>query len=199
MLEANEGLKARQKETTYSISERTLGEGAIPLNVVIRERTTVFKGLASEEQILYFGGNKFLTLKFFLHIVDRVCWRNLQHEHLSGHRLHEDPRAFEYRGDKMKDGVLSNVVVRERVAAVVKYEGEPLLVRGDTLLILDFGLHVINPIRWLNVEWDGLAGRGLDRDLHTTKATKYYITKCQNVRRDPGHKGNVNIAYRGGE
>ena len=36
------------------------------------------------------------------------------------------------------------------------------------LLVLDLGLDVVNGIRGLDLESDGLSGEGLDKDLHTT-------------------------------
>ena len=31
---------------------------------------------------------------------------------------------------------------------------------------LNLGLHVLNGVRWLDLEGDGLPGEGLDEDLH---------------------------------
>ncbi len=36
------------------------------------------------------------------------------------------------------------------------------------LLVLDLGLDVVNGIRGLDLKGDGLAGEGLDKDLHAT-------------------------------
>jgi hypothetical protein len=70
--------------------------------------------------------------------------------------------------DKMKGGLLLNVVIRES-AAVLKLlagENQALLVGGDTLLVLNLGLDVVDSVGRLNLEGDGLAGQGLDEDLH---------------------------------
>ena len=37
------------------------------------------------------------------------------------------------------------------------------------LLVLDLGLDVVNGIRGLDLEGDGLAGEGLDKDLHAIR------------------------------
>jgi hypothetical protein len=42
------------------------------------------------------------------------------------------------------------------------------LVRRDALLVLDLGLDVVDGIRRLNLEGDGLSGQSLDENLHTT-------------------------------
>ena len=68
----------------------------------------------------------------------------------------------------MERGLLLDVVVGEG-AAVLKLlagEDEALLVGRDALLVLDLGLHVINRVRWLDLEGDGLACERLDEDLH---------------------------------
>ena len=68
----------------------------------------------------------------------------------------------------MKSGLLLNVVIRES-AAVLKLlagENQALLVGGDALLVLNLGLDVVDSVGRLNLEGDGLAGQGLDEDLH---------------------------------
>ena len=41
-----------------------------------------------------------------------------------------------------------------------------LLVRGDALLVLDFGLDVVDGVRGLDFKGDGLSSESLDEDLH---------------------------------
>ena len=52
---------------------------------------------------------------------------------------------------------------------------ETLLIRGDALLVLDLGLDVVDGVRGLHVERDGLAGQGLDKDLHSSAKTKHQV------------------------
>ena len=76
----------------------------------------------------------------------------------------------------MKGGLLLDVVVRKG-AAVLKLltsEDQALLVRRDTLLILNLGFHVIDGVGGLNLEGDGLAGQGLNKDLHASTKTEDY-------------------------
>ena len=70
----------------------------------------------------------------------------------------------------MEGGLLLNVVVRESSAVLELLTGEDksLLIRGDALLVLDLGLDILNSVRGLNVQGDGLAGEGLHEDLHAT-------------------------------
>ena len=66
------------------------------------------------------------------------------------------------------DDTLLDVVVREGAAVLelLAGEDEALLVRGDALLVLDLGLDVLNRVGRLDLEGDGLAGQGLDENLH---------------------------------
>merc|ERR1712095_106407 len=44
---------------------------------------------------------------------------------------------------------------------------------GNSLLVLDLGLHILNGVRWLHLQGDGLASEGLDKDLHTSPQSKH--------------------------
>ena len=68
----------------------------------------------------------------------------------------------------MESGLLLDVVVGESSAVLelLTGEDESLLIWWDSLLVLDLGLHVLNGVRWLDIEGDGLSGQGLDEDLH---------------------------------
>jgi hypothetical protein len=60
----------------------------------------------------------------------------------------------------MEGRLLLDVVVGES-AAILKLlagENQALLVRRDTLLVLDLALDIVDGIRGLNLEGDGLAG-----------------------------------------
>jgi len=76
--------------------------------------------------------------------------------------------------NEVESGFLLNIVIREG-AAVLKLlasENEALLVRRNTLLVLNLGLDVVDGVGRLNLERDGLAGQSLDKDLHTTTKAK---------------------------
>jgi hypothetical protein len=66
--------------------------------------------------------------------------------------------------DEMKGRLLLDVVVRQGAAILELLAGEnqSLLVRRDTLLILNLGLDIVDSIGGLNLKGDGLAGEGLD-------------------------------------
>jgi hypothetical protein len=64
---------------------------------------------------------------------------------------------------------LLDVVVRERAAVLelLAREDEALLVGRDALLVLDLLLDVVDRVRRLDVERDGLARERLDEDLRS--------------------------------
>ena len=67
-----------------------------------------------------------------------------------------------------------NIVIRQS-AAILKLlssKDQTLLIRGDSLLILNLGLDVVNGVRGLDIKSDGLSGKGLDEDLHTTSKSE---------------------------
>ena len=74
----------------------------------------------------------------------------------------------------MQGALLLNVVVRECTAVfqLLTREDKSLLVRGDALLVLDLALHIINSVRGLDFQCDGLASQGLHENLHTTTETE---------------------------
>ena len=74
----------------------------------------------------------------------------------------------------MEGGLLLDVVIREgsAVLELLSSEDESLLIWRDTFLVLDLGFDVLNGVSWLNVEGDGLTGKGLDEDLHTTSKSE---------------------------
>ena len=70
--------------------------------------------------------------------------------------------------DEVKSRLLLDVVVAEGAAVLqlLSSEDEPLLVRGDSLLVLDLGLDVLDGVGSLNLQGDCLASESLDKDLH---------------------------------
>merc|ERR1711935_1057557 len=51
-------------------------------------------------------------------------------------------------------------------------EDQSLLIWGNSLLVLDLSLDVLNGVRCFDFESDGLASQGLDENLHTSSQTK---------------------------
>lgn len=70
--------------------------------------------------------------------------------------------------DQVKGGLLLDVVVAQGAAILelLTSKDKSLLVRGDTLLVLDLGLDVVNGVGRLHLKGDRLPREGLDENLH---------------------------------
>lgn len=68
----------------------------------------------------------------------------------------------------MKGGFFLDVVVTQGAAIFELFTGkdETLLVGRDALLVLNLGLDVVDSVTGLDLKSDGLAGKGLNEDLH---------------------------------
>merc|ERR1711985_47964 len=76
--------------------------------------------------------------------------------------------SSEEREHQVKRALLLDVVVRKG-AAVLKLlasENETLLIRGDSLLVLDLRLHIVDGVRRLHLKGDCLTGERFHKDLH---------------------------------
>ena len=69
--------------------------------------------------------------------------------------------------DQVEGGLLLDVVVAEGTAIfqLLSSKDETLLIRGDSLLVLDLGLHIVDGIARLDIQGDSLSSEGLDKDL----------------------------------
>jgi len=67
-----------------------------------------------------------------------------------------------------------DVVIGEgsTVFELLTSEDKSLLIWRNTFLVLDLSLDVFNGVCWLDIEGDGLTGKGLDEDLHTTSKSE---------------------------
>ena len=87
---------------------------------------------------------------------------------------------------QVEGGLLLDVVIRQSPVTQKKYKlkntkepsvlpsilqllagkDQPLLIGRDPFLVLDLGLDILDGVRGLHLEGDGLAREGLDEDLH---------------------------------
>merc|ERR1711953_1655957 len=123
-------------------------EGGLLLDVVVGESPSVLELLASKDQPLLVRGDALLVLDLGLHILDGVRGLDLEGDGLPCEGLHKDLHTSPETENKMEGGLLLDVVVGEgsSVLQLLASEDQPLLVRGDALLVLDLGLHVLNGV-----------------------------------------------------
>jgi hypothetical protein len=70
--------------------------------------------------------------------------------------------------------LLLDIVVRKSATVLELFasEDQALLVRWDTLLVLNLCLNVIDGVRGFDFQCDGLSSQGLDENLHSSTKTK---------------------------
>jgi hypothetical protein len=105
-------------------------------------------------------GNALLVLNLGLDIVDGVGRLDLKSDGLASEGLDEDLHTTTQTKDKVESGLLLNVVVAKGAAVfeLLASEDKTLLIRRDTLLVLDLALDIVDGVRRLNLKGDGLAG-----------------------------------------
>merc|ERR1712180_424017 len=145
-------------------------ESRLLLDVVVRESPAIFQLFTSKDQSLLVWGDSFLVLDLGLDVLDGVRRFNLKSNGLSSQRLNEDLHTSSQPQNKVESGLFLDVVVRQSPAILQLFtsKDQPLLVWRDALLVLDLGFHILNGIRWLHLEGDGLTGQCLHEDLHTS-------------------------------
>merc|ERR1712158_42029 len=157
-------------------SERKV-EGALLLDVVVGEGSSVLQLLASKDQPLLIWGDSLLVLDLGLDVLNRVRGLDLKGDGLPGEGLDEDLHTSPQSEHKVEGALLLDVVVGESSSVLQLFAGEdqPLLIWGDSLLVLDLSLDVLNRVRGLNLKGGGLPGEGLDEDLHASSQSEHKV------------------------
>ena len=79
----------------------------------------------------------------------------------------ESARVF-----KCSDCQLTVIGKGSTVFQLLSGKDESLLIRGNTLLVLNLALDIVDRVGRLNLEGDGLSSQGLDEDLHTSSQSE---------------------------
>merc|ERR1712213_70053 len=142
-------------------------ESALLLDVVVGESSSIFQLFSSEDQSLLVWGNSFLVLDLCFYIFNGVRWFNFQSDCLAGEGLDKNLHASSQTEHKMESALLLDVVVGESssIFQLLSSEDESLLVWGNSFLVLDLCFYIFNGVRWFNLQSNGLASEGLDKDL----------------------------------
>merc|ERR550539_944052 len=79
--------------------------------------------------------------------------------------------------NQVKSGLLLDVVVRQGASVLKLLSGEDktLLIRRNSLLVLNLGLYIINGVGRLDIKGDGLSSQSLDENLHTSAETENQV------------------------
>jgi len=168
---AGESLHEDLHATTEAEDEM---EGGLLLDVVVGQGAAILELLARKDETLLIGRDALLVLNLGLDVLDGVGSLDIKGDGLASQSLHEDLHTTTEAEDQVESGLLLDVVVAEgaTVLELLTSEDEALLIRGDTLLVLDLGLDVVNGVGGLDLKSDGLASQGLHEDLHSTAETE---------------------------
>merc|ERR1712151_777860 len=77
----------------------------------------------------------------------------------------------------MQSRLLLDVVITQStsILKLLSCENQTLLIRRNSLLILNLCLDIVNGIRWLDIQGNSFSGKGLDENLHTSTKTQYQM------------------------
>jgi hypothetical protein len=69
--------------------------------------------------------------------------------------------------NQVQSGFLLNVVISQSTSIfqLLSSENQTLLVRGNSFLVLNLGLDIVNGVRGFHFKGDGLSCEGLDKNL----------------------------------
>merc|ERR1740124_1141956 len=91
--------------------------------------------------------------------------------------IHKNLHASTKTKYQVKSGLLLDVVVGQSasVLKLLSCKDKTLLVWGNTFLILNLSFHVVDSVRWFDIQSDGLSRQGLHKNLHASTKTKYQV------------------------
>jgi len=143
-------------------------EGALLLDVVVAQGAAILELLSSKDQSLLIGRNALLVLDLLLHVVDGVTRLDLEGDGFASEGLDEDLHASTKSQHQVESRLLLDVVVRQGATVLELLAGkdQTLLIGGDTFLVLDLLLDVVDGVARLDLKSDGLASKGFYEDLH---------------------------------
>jgi len=144
------------------------------LNIVVSQGTAILQLLTGKNKALLVRWDTLLVLNLGFHVVDSIGGLHLESDSLTGKSLDENLHTSAKTKHQVQSRLLLNIVVSQGTAILQLLTGKnkALLVRWDTLLVLNLGFHVVDSIGGLHLESDSLSGKSLDEDLHTSTETK---------------------------
>jgi len=137
------------------------------LDVVVTQGATILKLLSSKDKTLLIRRNSFLVLDLGLDIVNGVRGLHIQGDGLASQGLDKDLHTSTETQDQVESRLLLDVVVTQgaTILKLLSSKDKTLLIRRNSFLVLDLGLDIVNGVRGLHIQGDGLASQGLDKNL----------------------------------
>jgi len=149
-------------------------QGGFLLDIVVRKSTAIFELFAGKDQSLLIWGNALLILNLSFDIFDAVRSFNLKRNSFASQGFDENLHSSAESKDQVQCRLFLDVVVRKSSAIFKLFAGkdQSLLIWGNSLLVLNLGLDIFDGVRSLHFQSNGLAGQGLDKNLHTSTKTE---------------------------
>ncbi|WVZ09607.1 hypothetical protein V8G54_014137, partial [Vigna mungo] len=118
------------------------------LDVIISKGSPIFQLLPSKDKPLLVWWNSLFVLDLCLDIINGIRAFNFQSNGLSCQRLYKNLHSTTKPQNQVQGRFFLDVVIRKGPSIFKLFPGKdkPLLVWGDTLLILNLGFHIINGI-----------------------------------------------------
>jgi len=152
-------------------------EGGLFLDVVIGKGASILELFAGEDESLLVRGNSFLVLDLLFDVINGVRALDLKSDGLSGEGLDEDLHASSQTEHQMEGRLLLDVVIGKGASIFKLFSGEDesLLIWGNSFLVLDLLLDIVDGVRALDFEGDGFSSQSLDEDLHASSQTEHQM------------------------
>ena len=149
-------------------------EGGLFLYVVVAQSAAILQLLSSKDETLLVWGNAFFVLDLGFDIIDGVTWFNFKSDGLPSKCLHKNLHTSSKTENKVKGGLFLDVVVTQSAAIfqLLSSKDETLLVWGNAFFVLDLSFDIIDGVTRFNFKSDGLPGKCLHKNLHTSSKTE---------------------------
>merc|ERR1719282_1428625 len=98
--------------------------------------------------------SKVMVLNLGLDVLDGIGWFNLQGDGLASESFDEDLHTSSQSKNQMQGTFFLDVVIRKSssILKLLSSKDQSLLIWGNSFLVLDLGLDILNGIRWFNLE-----------------------------------------------
>uniref|UniRef100_A0A1L8E847 Putative ubiquitin/40s ribosomal protein s27a fusion n=1 Tax=Haematobia irritans TaxID=7368 RepID=A0A1L8E847_HAEIR len=129
-------------------------KGRLLLNIVVGQSTTIFQLFTGKDQTLLIWRNTFLVLNLSLNVFNSIGWFDLQCNGFTSQSFNENLHTTTKTQDQMKGRFLLDIVVGQSTTIFQLFTGkdQTLLVWGNTFLVLNLSLNILNGIRRFNLQ-----------------------------------------------
>jgi len=135
-------------------------KGGLLLDIVIGQSSTVFELLSRKNQSLLIGWNALLVLNFRLDILDGIGWLGFKGNSLASKCFNKNLHTTSESEYQVKGGLLLDIVIGQSstVFQLLSSEDQSLLIRWNSLFVLNLRFNVFDGVGRFDFERDGFTG-----------------------------------------